>query len=77
MFFFYNLNSTNNLTFTYKPNEDIVTCSNSFESALTKSHAALLLVSTSDPSMSLRIYSSGLSSNNSSSDATAKHRLIN
>lgn len=59
-------------TFTYKPNEDIVICSNSFERALTKSHAALLLVSTSEPSISLRIYSSGLSSNNSSSDAKIK-----
>lgn len=50
----------------------MVTCSNSFESALTRSHAALLLVSTSEPSISLRIYSSGLSSNNSSSDSIIK-----
>lgn len=56
----------------YNPNEVIVTCSNSVESALTRSHAALLLVSTSEPSMSLLIYSSGLSSNNSSSDARIK-----
>lgn len=66
------LNLQLKFTFTYKPNEDMVTCSNSLERTLTRSHAALLLVSTSEPSMSLLIYSSGLSSNNSSSDAIAE-----
>lgn len=42
----------------------------------TKSHAALLRVSISDPSISLRIYSSGLSSKSSSSDATIIYGLV-
>lgn len=49
--------------------------SNDFDSALTRSQAARLLVSTSEPSISLRMYSSGLSSNDSSS-ASVKSTCI-
>lgn len=47
----------------------IIFASKYFDNTLTKSHAARLLVSTSLPSISRLIYSSGLSTNNSLSDS--------
>ena len=63
------------LTSTYCPNIDIILCSNFFAKAFTKSQAARLRVSTSLPSMSRLMYSSGLSSNNSSSLAMKKNKI--
>lgn len=53
----------------YAPKISIIFTSKDLESTLTKSHAARLLVSTSLPSISRLMYSSGLSSNNSLSDS--------
>lgn len=61
-----------NFTCKYCPKISNILASKFAESIRTKSQAALLLVSTSDPSISLLIYSSALSANNSSSDATLK-----
>lgn len=55
----------------------IIFASKYLDSTLTKSHAARLLVSTSLPSISRLIYSSGLSTNNSLSDSAKFSEVSN
>lgn len=57
------------LTWTYCPNTCVILASKCLDSTLTKSTAALLRVSESAPSNSCDTHWSGLSSNNSSSQA--------
>lgn len=55
----------------------IIFASKYLDNTLTKSHAARLLVSTSLPSISRLIYSSGLSTNNSLSDSVKFEEFSN
>jgi len=61
-------------TRTYSMKIPVICCSKCFDKARTKSQAALLLVSKSEPSISLRIYSSALSSKSSSSVSVTSNK---